>query len=183
MEVAVKIDSTTIESMFNEYFEKLCRYAFTILRNQEEAEEIVQRLFIKIWEKRKTIEMQEVQAYLYQSTKNFCLNEIKRVKIKTADYLEINEQSHNSVEPDESIISSELKEKIEESMRTLPEKCQAVFRLSRMKNLSYKEIADELNISVKTVENHMGKALKLMRVELSEYLPQIIATILILKGW
>jgi RNA polymerase sigma-70 factor (ECF subfamily) len=68
-------------------------------------------------------------------------------------------------------------------MQVLPEKCREVFQLSRFEEKSYKEISEELNISVKTVENHIAKALRIMRSELSEYLPLLLITILVSKGW
>ena len=86
-------------------------------------------------------------------------------------------------EDSEPILYQELEGRIEEALQILPEKCGEVFRLSRFKDLSYKEISEQLNISIKTVENHMGKALKIMRTELQDYLPAIIITLLLLKKW
>ena len=86
-------------------------------------------------------------------------------------------------EDSEPILYQELEGRIEEALQTLPEKCGEVFQLSRLKDLSYKEISEQLNISIKTVENHMGKALKMMRMELQDYLPAIIITLLLLKKW
>jgi RNA polymerase sigma-70 factor (ECF subfamily) len=81
------------------------------------------------------------------------------------------------------IRSSELELQIEKAIQTLPTKCAEVFRMSRFNEYSYKEIAEKLDISIKTVENHIGKALKLMRQELEEYLPALIVTILLMNGW
>lgn len=179
------INANVIETLFREHYEGLSRYAFSILKDQEEAEDVVQKLFVKLWEKRKEIEIwKDVKSYLYRSTYNASLNELKRIKRHTM-YETVNKEKGFQSDNDSSatVISSELEEKIENALQTLPEKCGEVFRLSRFKELSYKEIAEKLEISVKTVENHMGKALKLMRVELEEYLPAIIVTILLLKGW
>lgn len=179
------INANVIETLFREHYEGLSRYAFSILKDQGEAEDIVQKLFVKLWEKRKEIEIwKDVKAYLYRSTYNASLNELKRIKRHTM-YETVDKEKGFESDNDSSaaVISSELEEKIENALQTLPEKCGEVFRMSRFKEYSYKEIAEKLDISVKTVENHMGKALKLMRVELEEYLPAIIVTILLMKGW
>lgn len=185
MKEITMINANLIETLFREHYEGLSRYAFSILKDQEEAEDVVQKLFVKLWEKRKEVEIwKDVRAYLYRSTYNASLNELKRVKrhtmYETADK-EVGFESDN--DSSTLLMTSELEAKIENVLQTLPTKCGEVFRMSRFNEYSYKEIAEKLDISVKTVENHMGKALKLMRVELEEYLPAIIVTILLLKGW
>lgn len=179
------INANAIETLFREHYQGLSRYAFSILKDQEEAEDVVQKLFVKLWEKRKDIEIwKDVKSYLYRSTYNASLNELKRIKrhtmYETADK-ENGFQSDN--DSSSKVMSEELEKHIENAIQTLPTKCGEVFRMSRFKEYSYKEIAEKLDISIKTVENHMGKALKLMREELEEYLPTIIVTILLLKGW
>lgn len=179
------INANVIETLFHEHYQGLSRYAFSILKDQEEAEDVVQKLFVKLWDKRKDIEIwKDAKSYLYRSTYNASLNELKRIKrhtmYETADK-ENGFQSDN--DSSSKVMSEELEIRIDKAIQTLPPKCGEVFRMSRFKELSYKEIAEKLDISVKTVENHMGKALKLMREELEEYLPAIIVTILLLKGW
>lgn len=185
MLVITQLDAKAIDSLFQDHYTALCRYAYSILKAQDSAEDVVQQLFLTLWEKRNELEVPEnPRAYLFRSVYNRCLNEVKRGKFKEND-------SGNgmvyTVASDETashgMIGSELEELIERSIGNLPEKCQEVFRLSRFEELSYKEIAERLMISTKTVENHMGKALKLMREALSEYLPQVIIMILVAKGW
>lgn len=179
------INAHVIETLFREHYQGLSRYAFSILKDQEEAEDVVQKLFVKLWEKRREIDIwKDVKSYLYRSTYNASLNELKRIKrhtmYETADR-ENGFQSDN--ESSAKVIRDELEKHIEDAIQTLPAKCGEVFRMSRFNEYSYKEIAEKLDISIKTVENHMGKALRIMREELEEYLPAIIVTILWMKGW
>lgn len=174
---------TDYESAFREHYEPLTRYAHSILKNQEEAEDAVQRLFVKFWEKRFELQVENVRAYLYRATYNTCLNQVKQNKNALNHLPEGSVQVQASEEASDQILGVELQERIEDAMQVLPEKCREVFRLSRFEEKSYKEISEELNISVKTVENHIGKALRIMRSELSEYLPMLLITILVSKGW
>jgi RNA polymerase sigma-70 factor, ECF subfamily len=166
-------NESAFEMIFKSYYQPLCRYAYTFLQDKEEAEEVVQSVFISLWEKRNALEIQtSFKAYLYRMVRNSCLNLIKHEKVKqqhAAHELAVAEVSYDSVS--EKVNASELTLKISEAMKVLPEQCRLVFQLSRFEELKYQEIADQLQISVKTVENHMGKALKIMREQLKDYLP------------
>jgi RNA polymerase sigma-70 factor (ECF subfamily) len=179
-----EIDSQTLESLFHTYYEGLCRYSFTIVKEQAEAEDVIQGLFIKLWEKRKDLDvLNNTKAYLYRSAHNESLNAIKRINRRAMGSGEKQLQLSETNDASSIMIGTELQLQIDNALETLPEKCQEVFRLSRFEQLSYKEIAAQLSISVKTVENHMGKALRLMREGLEDYLPLILITILVSKGW
>ncbi len=166
-------NESAFEMIFKAYYQPLCRYAYSFLQNKEEAEEVVQSAFITVWEKRKTLDIQtSFKSYVYRIVRNGCLNVIKHEKIKqqhVTHELAVMEVSSESVS--QKVHASELELKITEAMKALPEQCRLVFQLSRFEELKYQEIADQLEISVKTVENHMGKALKIMREQLKEYLP------------
>lgn len=112
---------------------------------------------------------------MYSSVRNACFNYLKHLKVRQAHAAE---EKHFG-EPVEEIIGNEVSTNIDLALGKLPEKCREVFELSRFKGMKYQEIAEYLNISVKTVENQMGKALKVMRVELAEFLT--IVFILIVK--
>jgi RNA polymerase sigma-70 factor (ECF subfamily) len=169
-------DITAFEMFFKTYYQPLCNYAYTFLQDKEEAEEIVQGTFLSVWEKRSAISIRTgVKPYLYAMVRNACLNVIKHEKIKQKHAVEeiaLSPHSHDSVT--NAIASAELEFKIGEAMEKLPEQCRLVFKLSRFEELKYSEIAEQLNISIKTVENHMGKALKIMREQLKDYLPLFI---------
>ncbi len=167
---------TAFEMLFRTYYQPLCSYAYTFVQDKDEAEEIVQSTFISLWEKKETLEIRTaVRPYLYAMVRNACLNVLKHEKVKkehAAVQLAMGERSSDSVA--RMVMASELETRIYEAMDTLPEQCRLVFKLSRFEELKYSEIAEHLNISIKTVENHMGKALKLMREQLREYLPLLI---------
>ncbi len=164
------------ESIFKGYYAMLCNFAYSFLDDKDEAEEVVQSTFLSIWEKHDSIDIKvSLKSYLYRAVHNSCLNKIKHSKVKKAhsDY----KMSSNNVfdnDASENLISKELEHQIEVAINALPPKCAMVFKLSRFENLSYAEIAEQMDISVKTVENQMIKALRVLRVELKDYLPALI---------
>ncbi len=169
-------DINAFEMIFRTHYQPLCNYAYTFLQDKEEAEEIVQSTFLSVWEKKEALAIRTgVKPYLYAMVRNACLNVIKHEKIKqkhAVEELATGIHSHDSVS--QAVASSELELRIQSAMEVLPEQCRLVFKLSRFEELKYSEIAEQLNISVKTVENHMGKALKIMREQLRDYLPVLI---------
>lgn len=183
MWVSGELTIEKLEELFRTYYTELVRYAFTIVREQGEAEDIVQHLFVKLWEKREDLAIRkDVRSYLYRSTYNASVNAWKRTGRFTGTGESLQQVSASGQSSDR-VLSSELEARIEQAVQSLPEKCREVFMLSRFSELSYKEIADQLGISVKTVENHMGKALSIMRSQLSDYLPQLLITILLAMQW
>jgi RNA polymerase sigma-70 factor, ECF subfamily len=144
-----------------------------------EAEEIVQGVFLTFWEKRHRIEIHtSIHTYLFRMVRNTSLNTLKHAKIKQKHACEeLASSSEVSESVSQTILSNELQERIGQAIEKLPEQCRLVFKLSRFEELKYAEIATQLNISVKTVENQIGKALKIMREQLHEYLPLIFAVL------
>ncbi len=170
---------TTFEMLFRTYYEPLCNYAYSFLRDKEDAEEVVQSTFLLVWEKRETLEIRtSLKSYLYAMVRNACLNVLKHQKIRQRHEEEetaLAERSRDAIA--HTVAGNELEQRIQEAVEQLPEQCRMVFKLSRFEELKYSEIAEQLNISVKTVENHMGKALRIMRERLKEYLPVIILSL------
>ncbi len=181
----IPLGVTELEQLFTDHYEGLCRYAYTMVKHQPEAEDIVQRLFITLWEKRFELEiLRDAKSYLYRATHNASINAAKRLKRQTGfSALGVNDPGMAAEQSSDVVLSNELQEQIDQAIQRLPEKCGEVFRLSRFKELSYKEIAEHLDLSVKTVENHMGKALRMMRSELADYLPLLVITILLSIRW
>jgi RNA polymerase sigma-70 factor (family 1) len=172
-------DEAAFEKTFRKYYERLCHYATSLLKEEDEAEEIVQTVFLTIWEKREDLEITlSLKSYLYRAVHNHCLNRFKHATVREAhrEYTQhFIPQSYESVT--EVIHANELQDRIEAAVSTLPEQCQLAFRMSRFQELKYQEIADQLGISVKTVENQIGKALKILRNALADYLPVILLLI------
>jgi len=169
------------EQFFNEYYIPVLRYCCTIVKDMDEAEDIVQQVFISIWQKKETINIHtSARAYLYKTVYNASLDFLKHEGVKEKYKKEI---IANNIQPVrfERMQEYELNLKIEMAIAKLPEQCRKIFRMSRIENKKYKEIAAEFNISEKTVENHMGKALKLLRESLKELLPIFLIIITLSK--
>lgn len=167
------LEADVFEQVFKESFKKLFAYAYILLREESQAEDIVQQVFYKLWLKKDTIQIrQSLQAYLYQAVYNESMNYLKHQKVKNAhrEYMSRTSTSEQSSAA-QQLAAKELQAKITAALARLPGQCRTVFQLSRFEALKYREIAEKLNLSVKTVENHMGKALKLLRHDLAEYLP------------
>ena len=164
-----KSDNAAFEQLFRWYYQTLCVFASRVLQNDDEAEELVQDFFVKFWEKRAQIQIEtSLKSYLFRSVKNLCLNQIKHEKIKT-QHANLVIAEAEEYEYRDSFIEPDLQKDIEKSIAELPEKRQEIFRLSREEGLKYREIADRLNISVKTVEAQMGLAIKTLREKLKKY--------------
>lgn len=167
-----KRDEAAFELVFKEHFKNLHAYACTILKEETAAEEIVQQIFFKLWERSEVLSISgSVAAYLYRSVHNECLNYLKHQKVRSnyrqhIDVMNKNESEHAG----KKLSMKELEGRLAEALNDLPEQCRTIFQLSRFEELRYREIAERLDISVKTVENQMGKALKILRVKLADYL-------------
>ena len=169
-------DEKAFEQVFKEHYKPLHAYAFTLLKDDAAAEEMVQNVFCKLWERTETLSIPgPLGAYLYRAVHNESLNYLKHQKVRSEHSLRVSyhmdsrgESAHRKVQV------KELEEKIRVALSELPEGCRTVFQLSRFEDMKYHQIADTLGISVKTVENQMGKALRLLRTRLAEFLTLLI---------
>lgn len=166
------LTETYFEQLFKTYYKELLIYATTLVDAREAAEEIVQQVFYKLWEKRQDIEFgSSEKAYLYKSVYNSSLNHIKHLQVKQQHVKHVAQQGEPFQDDGGGkVLTKELSGHIQSAIEELPQQCRAVFLLSRMEELSYREIAERLAISVKTVEAQMGKALRTMRARLADYL-------------
>jgi RNA polymerase sigma-70 factor (ECF subfamily) len=165
-----KGDEKAFETLFHSYYGFLCLYATKILKNDSAAEEIVQDFFVKFWEKREHISIEtSIKNYLFRSIKNHSINYIKHNKTKLRYTQKVISESEDNYSDDNNFPETELIDKIEESISSLPEKRKEIFRLSRQDGLKYHEIAKKLNISIKTVETQMSLAIKTLRDKLKNY--------------
>ena len=175
-----KSNEREFEQLFKEHFKSLYSYAYTIVKDEAAAEEIVQNVFYKIWDKNKQPDIRtSVKAYLYKAVYHDSLNYLKHLRVRARYKSQVMHQHNDEGAPASGkVLLKELEEKLREAMNGLPEQCRTIFQMSRFDGLKYQEIASQLGISMKTVENQMGKALKLLRVKLIDYLPIIILSLL-----
>lgn len=166
-------DEPAFEQVFKTHFKNLHAYACSILGDEDDAEETVQQVFFKLWDRADQLNLAgSIAAYLYRAVHNESLNNIKHKKVKSEHQLYVAHSIRNqSVAIQQKITTKELESKFQDALNTLPEQCRTIFQLSRFDNLKYREIADKLGISVKTVESQMGKALRILRSKLVDFLP------------
>ena len=173
-------NKNAFETLFKSHYANLCGYAVKYVWELEQAEEIVQDLFFNIWNKRSDLYISSsIEAYLFRAVRNACLNYLKHKKIRDNYVSAVQEHYNPGLRLDENPVETlELQTKIDEAIDSMPPERKKVFLLSRYEGLKYKEIADRLGISVKTVEVQMGKALKFLREELKEFMVILILALI-----
>ena len=170
------------EKLFKEHFSGLCYFARKYLDDMDSCKEIVHNVFLKIWENRENFDWNKpAKSYLFTSVYNRSINFLRDNKKFSKAGSEIIE-SVDTGEFNDSMEVAELESKIKSAMLKLPEKCREVFELSRIDGKKYAEIAKYLNISVKTVETQMSKALKVLKEELKDYIYMIILFLIANNG-
>jgi RNA polymerase sigma-70 factor, ECF subfamily len=168
--------------LFKSNFKELCYFAVQYIKDSDIAKDLVQEVFFSLWQKKESIDLSKpVKSYLTSAVRNKCFNYIRDHKKFSDTILESEDQYITSLykQPDK-LIEEELRKKINSSIEELPGRCREVFLLSRYEHLKYQEIAAKLNISVKTVETQMSKALQHFRIRLAEFL--IILLIVMLRS-
>jgi RNA polymerase sigma-70 factor (ECF subfamily) len=172
-------DSSAFEELFNIYCQQLINFSRNYVTDKQIAENIVQDVFVSVWQARTKLDPTKmIKAYLYTAVKNNSLKHIRHFKIEnkgiegSAAYI-IDDES-----PDKKLDGKELELKIHKAVNELPEKCREIFKMNRFENLKYAEIAAILDISIKTVETQMGRALKKLRERLKPYLTMILFVII-----
>lgn len=168
VEMEGRLEGRNFEQLFRDYFPPLMAFARKILVDEDDAREVVHLVFIKLWEKRNEVDLStSLKSYLFTSVHNRSLNVIRdRKKFSSGEVPEVAGEWDVSAQ----IESMELEGKIREVIDSLPEKCREIFEMNRFEGLKYGEIASKLDISIKTVENQMSKALKILREQLEKYL-------------
>jgi RNA polymerase sigma-70 factor (ECF subfamily) len=166
------LDQAAFENLFRTYFPPLMSFARKFLVDEDDAREVVQKVFINLWEKRKEVQTgTSLKSYLFTSVHNRSLNVIRdRKKFSLGEMPDV----AGDWDVSKGIEAMELEEKIRSVIEGLPEKCREIFELNRFEGLKYSEIADHLGISVKTVENQISKALKILREKLSTYMTILV---------
>ncbi len=174
--IALFNDQNAFRQLFRHYYTGLLRFAISIVKVKEAAEEIVEDLFVAVWNKRSAITgISNLRVYLYIAVKNHCLNYIRRnsdIRIIDLDQLDVGCTTpvHN---PEDIMVASELQQLINKAIHELPPKCRIVYKLVKEDGLNYKDVAEVLDISPRTVENHIASAVRkiaaALDIDLSSY--------------
>lgn len=177
-----RADEDFFDLLFKNYFTRLTAFAAEYVRDDEIAKNLVQDTFVTLWSKKNELEESvNLNAWLYSTIKFHCLNYLRSIKVSTAyqeqaiSKIQATLNYYSLSELDTSNLTfKEIERIVEQTIELLPEQCRKVFMLSRFEHKKNREIAEELDISIKTVESHMSKALKVMRVALKDYLPLLL---------
>lgn len=182
-------DEKIFEFIFKAYFPRLMAFARKFIEDREVTEDIIQEVFLKVWEKRKEIEEETFHSYLFTLARNACLNHIKHQKIAAKYRINLEDKAKEEglyyadffSDPFHQTIFTEVQSEIERIIDNLPDQTQKVFRLSRFDGLKNPEIANLLDISLRTVEKHNTRALQKIKVRLSSHFLYAIAVLDILN--
>ena len=165
-------DEAAFSRLFDKYWKSLSNSAFKVLKDRDVAHDIVQDIFTSLWMKRKSLMVDHVASYLHSAVKYRVINYIQKHKIPMMS-LDFVDGFKNINATEEVLNLKQLDELLKASIDELPEQCKKVFRMSRFEDMSNKEIAQHLNLSVRTVENHIAHAIRLLR-------PKVNSTLLLL---
>jgi RNA polymerase sigma-70 factor (ECF subfamily) len=173
------------EALFHTYYKQLCRFSFRIVHDKDKAEDVVQTCFVNFWQKKDSTKIQtSFKAYLFRSVYNRSINEYTRSKKIIQEDISIIHDFSAAFADDPllQLQAQETQKKIDQAILAMPDGCRTIFLMSREEGLSYKEIAETLEISVKTVENQLGKALRILREHLfyllmAMFTPECLETI------
>jgi len=176
-------DKASLEKLFRKLYPRMRNYANTIINSREDAEDIVQEVFLKLWNNRSELdETKSIQTYLFVCTRNSCLNWLKHQKTKN-DYARIMAlvylRNPDVLTPHEALIAEDVEGDFYNVLDDLPAQCRRIFELNRFDGLKYHEIATRLDISIKTVETQMSRALVKIRFKMKKH----TATLSVLLYW
>ena len=160
-----------LQKVFDLHYAEVCRAIYKLIPDSALMEDLAQEVFIRFWEKREQIEIAEsIGGYLHRMAVNEALAHLRRRRF----FEDVSEAAHLPAaaadRPETELLHQDLSLRLNAALNTLPPRCRVVFHLSRFEEMSYREIADKMDISIKTVENQMGKALRLLRQQLSDFL-------------
>lgn len=158
-------DQKSFDLLFQKYYNSMCNYAFLYLQDEAQTQELVADVYLKVWNNRQSIEIKtNLKSYFFRSTLNAVISYLRKAKLKTIPLTHNNEVIEKfEPSPETLLINRETCNAFKEMIDDLPKQAGLVFRLHKVDGLTYKQIAEVLELSLKTVENHMGRALKTMR--------------------
>lgn len=165
-------EESAIDLVFRKYYAFLCRSVYRIISDTQITEDLAQEVFYELWRKRAKLNITtSLRAYLKRAALNKALNYIRDQKIDFRNAPAKEELTSKAASVEQELAAANLQQEIDQAIDSLPEKCRLVFVLSRYEEMSYQQIADHLEISIKTVENQISKALKSLRKALATHLP------------
>lgn len=170
-------DKSALQALFQKHYPEVCRAIYRFVSDRDQAEDLAQEVFIRLWRKREQLQINtSFGAYLHRMAVNEALSFLRKTKRQGEKISLLNKNpipsAYSSTDGEALMIEQELKDQVTAAIDALPPRCRAIFQLSRFEELSYREISEKLEISIKTVEHQMGKALKILRVSLQQHLPQ-----------
>lgn len=167
-------DQVAFRQLFDRFYKYLVVTVNNVSGDEQMAHDIAQDVFLTIWKKRNELNINNLKSYLRRAALNKMLNRIKANRMVFHDSSTLPESPSEFSEPLELTKANNLQEAVNKAMDVLPRRCRMVFKLRRLEGLSLKEIAAKLEISPKTVENQLTKAMKIMRVQLKDFLPLVL---------
>lgn len=161
-------DESALTELYNKFWQSLFVSSYNVLKDKELCEDIIQDIFMNIWHNREKLEINiSLKGYMYACARYQVFNQFKKNKDKIhVELFEDLDKRFQYSTPETQLMHDELLDQINSIVEALPEKCQLVYKLSREEQLSHKEIAERLDISTKTVENHITKALHVIRISM-----------------
>ncbi|MDR2920782.1 MAG: RNA polymerase sigma-70 factor [Tannerella sp.] len=168
-------DEQAFENVYREYYKGLCAFASQYISETEECEEIVQDVMLWLWENRSALlpEM-SVKSLLFTIVKNKCLNSITHSQIKQRVHAHLYAKFEKQFEDPDLYLEGELMTKLDQAIEALPSDYRTAFTMNRFENYTYAEIAEKMNVSSKTIAYRISQALKILRVDLKDYLPLLL---------
>jgi RNA polymerase sigma-70 factor, ECF subfamily len=165
-------DEGAYDTAFRTWYPVLVRVSSALLHDADAAEEVAQEVMLELWRRRHVLDADTtLGAYLLRSVRNRSLNHLRHLRVRRETEADVEALYNAPTGADQPIVAKELSEAVTQAVAELPPRCREVFELSRVHGLKYSEIAEALEISQKTVEAQMGKALKIMRERLAAWLP------------
>ena len=166
-------DEGAYDSVFRTWYPALVRVAAALLNDADAAEEVAQDVMVELWRRRHVLDANvTIGAYLLRSVRNRSLNQLRHLRVRRKSEPDVEALYDAPVGADQPIVARELAAAAKQAVEQLPPRCREIFELSRVHGLKYSQIADALDISPKTVEAQMGKALKILRERLAAWLPK-----------